>query len=401
MATTAILNWAVSPFSTPAEIAATKQPGGWLQLTQAAQHPDRGSIESTNAFDTANNIIHLEFDYLSWGGNGGQGAAIYLFDTNVAGAGTGGIGGVGLGYVKMVGAYIGIGLDESSSFTLINPGTMTENSRDVSTGSSVTVRGSQARNYAQDSVNNLPASPPLFYNAAQHATRDAAIAAGGVKRVIVTFTPNTPLPGYTVTLSINGVVFLDNFNYPHAAPASAKLGITATNGERSSNHEIRNMRATLTRGVNLLRGVIAYIQHGTSPNTLLFNGNFLIDGDRVHLGWNGSGGWDQYPPDYLDCYLIILGGIELNTLIIYCRSDDFVQVEPSDTTTFTQHGAIDFVIDGQDANSNIFNVAAVSGNNLVMRTLTIPNERYINFWICVSKAASFGPSIVEIEGYKL
>jgi hypothetical protein len=398
MASQAISAWTISPFTTAEEIRTVKQEG-WFQLTQASQHPDRGSIESMIAFNSANKIIHLEFDYLSWGGNGGQGLAIYLFDASVAGAGTGGVGGVGLGYVKMIGAYIGVGLDESSSFTVMEPNNMTENTKDIVNGSALTIRGSQARGYARDSSYKFPASSQLF---SQSGTRKDAIAAGSLKHVSAHFKPKTPQPGFTIDFSINGQIILSNFDYPRAVPVSIKLGVVATNGDRSSNHEIRNLKAEVVDPtppvVDLFRNLPAYIG---SPG-FEFPCPFLTDGDRTHRGWDGSGPWDNLPvPDHLDYYIELGSPIEFNTVVVYSRQDDGAQQEPSDIMTFTQYGAIDMIVYAQDQYGNVRWLADTLGNNLVKRTFTIPQGQYSRLWVDVNHGARHGASLVAVEGHLL
>ena len=91
----------------------------------------------------------------------------------------------------------------------------------------------------------------------------------------------------------------------------------------------------------------------------------------------------------------------MNTIVMYCRQDDAGQQEPTDTTTFTQHGAIDFKVFVQDEHRNIFEVAEVAGNNLVRRTFSVSTAYYEAAWIEVAHAASKGASIVEIQGFKL
>ena len=402
-----IAPWKLLPVPTPFDIVTLAKQEKWLQLTQANQRPDKGWVESENAFASAGKIIRLEFDYISWGGNGGKGLSIYLFDAGVAKAGTGGIGGVGLGYIKMIGAYVGIGLDETAGFTLMDPNTMTENTTDVvGAGSFVTIRGTQIRNYYPDARYPVR-SFSLFSSAAQYKTRREAIAAGGVKHVTVIFSPQLPKFGYTIDLLINGAPVFSKFDYPYAAPASMKIGVAATNGpDTSSNHEIRNFRADVSDvkpppPVDLFRSNIfnAYIQH--HGELQFFKTPILTDGDRVHRGWDGSGDWDKYPGEYLDYHLEFQNYPQVNTIVTCCRQDDALQQEPTDTTTFTQHGAIDFSILGQDVYLNTFHIASVSGNNLVKRTFTVPKVPYSNVWVQVDHAASHGASIVNIEGYDL
>lgn len=221
---------------------------GWLGLTRAEEFTSTANIQSKRTFSPTD-TVKVEFDYISWGGSnvGADGLAIYLFDAGVPNAGTGGHHYSALGYCRIAGGYIGIGLDEYGNFSQscegVPDGVMTPNS--------ATLRGPQTANYR--ALQNFPIAEALDCEGAKCQTRQQAIdpANGGVKRVAATLTPKKSGSGYTVDLSINGKTIIASADYPYAAPASMKLGISASNGSYSNNHEIRNL--TIGTGPRMCR----------------------------------------------------------------------------------------------------------------------------------------------------
>jgi len=407
MANQSISAWTILPFNTAEEFNLFKNEG-WAQLTQASQNPDKGTFESKDSFNLAGRDIHLEFEYLSWGGTGGQGLVIYLFDATAPGAGSGGIGGVGLSYVKMVGAYMGIGLDDAGNFSIMPIGDMAENAKDAPSvlGNVVTVRGSQARNYASNGIYPLPASIPLTYNLAQYATRQQVIDAGGLRYVALRLVAHKNQAGFAAYLRITGKggALTKDFDYPYAAPSSLKLGLAATNGgARSSNHEVRNVKAALldpspdipqSSGRNLLLNALASIE--ASKNIRPYP--FLTNGDRVHAGTWGA----ELDRAFLFYHFDFGAPVEINTLVIYSRQDDGTEREPSDSATFSQHGTISFGIYGEiDNRPGALTLGMIFDNDLVKRTITFPRTTLRKFQIGVIQAASTGSSINEVEAYNL
>ena len=167
---------------------------------------------------------------------------------------------------------------------------------------------------------------------------------------------------------------------------------------------------------HLLKNVPSYIM---TTRNLIYYCPQLNDGDAVHAGWDGSGSWGKELTGPL-AYAIDLsgggcvdsngpcaapagtGGVEMNTIMVFSRQDDGTQKEPSDTTTFTQHGPINFdVIAQPDGTTDWVVIGRVYGNNLVRRVFSFPAARYSQVQARVDLAASDGPSIVQLEAYKL
>lgn len=219
------------------------QPDGteWLRLTTSHRYM-MGAIQSTKTYSPTQ-ILKVEFDYVSWGGQpGGDGISLYLFDANAANAGTGGKGGGGLGYCGLAGAYVGIGLDEVGVFS----STWCENGRmeRFATPNGISIRGSQESGYAF--LSHFPHSPSLDCEYATCRTLQQTLDAGSLQRVVAHLAPKKSGSGYTINMSINGAVKLKNFDYSHPAPALMKLGIAGATGDYTNNHEIRNLQVTAT-----------------------------------------------------------------------------------------------------------------------------------------------------------
>lgn len=208
----------------------------WMSLTRADEYRSTAFVQSKRTYGS-NEIIAVEFEYISWGGvaPGADGLAIYLFDAAVPSAGGNGNSYSALGYCNIAGGYIGIGLDEYGNFAQSCEGVVDG----VRTPDSVSIRGSQSRGYSL--VKSFAIDGTLSCNATRCTTRDRSIARG-THHVRAYLIPKKSDVGYTVNLSINGKMIISGFDYPHAAPSSMKLGISASNGSYGNNHEIRNLR---------------------------------------------------------------------------------------------------------------------------------------------------------------
>jgi hypothetical protein len=223
-------DWTFSP-------GAVQVDAEWLSLTRAEQGTSTGNVQSTKSYSPSE-IIKIEFDYVSWGGvgNGADGLAIYLFDAVVPDAGTGGYWYSALGYCRIAGGYIGIGLDEYGNFSQSCEGPADGGQL----ANSATIRGSQAAKYGI--VKNFPIADPLDCEGEKCKTRDEAIVATGIKHVLAYLVPKGNGIGYSVNLAINGKMIISGADYPYAAPAHVKIGVSASNGTYANNHEIRNLQ---------------------------------------------------------------------------------------------------------------------------------------------------------------
>jgi hypothetical protein len=126
----------------------------------------------------------------------------------------------------------------------------------------------------------------------------------------------------------------------------------------------------------------------------------LIDGDRTHRGWNGSGPWgDASQVSGICSYRLGLPETaELNTIVVYFRQDDGTEEEPTESTVFTQHGLINFDVIGLENDQELWPpIEKVVGNGKVKRTFNFPRRRFTAIEIVGHTAAGTGPAVVEIE----
>jgi FG-GAP-like repeat len=195
--------------------------------------------------------LSIEFDFASYGGSGADGITFFLADGNSTPTLSGAPGG-SLGYATsrysdhpgLVGGYIGIGYDEFGGFS--DPG----NSAPGGPGNrpdSISLRGSAQNQYKYlTGTSTLPSS---IDNPAPNANRT-----NSTRRTKIDLTASGSL---SVSIDLNndqdysdpGELAIQNYsliatNGP--LPNSIKLGFTASNGDQTNIHEIRN----LTVGTN-------------------------------------------------------------------------------------------------------------------------------------------------------
>lgn len=375
----------------------------WYRLSEDTQNNQNGNIQLLNAFPSAGTNIEFEFDLVNWGGDGFfDGWAVYLFDANAPGAGTGGGKGGGMGYVDLKGAYVGIGMDSYGGF---NQWVRTGTGVNPLLKNNVTVRGSQARDYAREATFELKKQL-----SSRTSTRQEAIDVGSVKHVKLTWVARRERPGYSIDMSINGEAVFETLDYPYAAPASMKIGVSATTGGGRVNQEFKNVQVNFSKlpPKNLALGAEAkiFVKNVMYP----FPAPFLTDGDRVHADWTNSGYWSGklgthatesgYMLDFLST------PIEINSVTVYFFQGEKKQVEPSDTTFFTYDGATSFELRLFDG-TNWADVASVTHNLLAKKSFNFPTQRV--FAVNVRVQYTNGkhadqriyPAVTEIEAFKL
>lgn len=220
---------------------------GWLRLTEPV-NDTAGFAYYDSAFDISQGAV-IQYDYVTWGGNGADGYSIYLFDATYSFS-VGASGG-SLGYAQktvaplnpgLSGGYIGIGVDEFGNYS--NP---TEG-RIGGTGSvpnAVAVRGPwnhPSGNYYY--LGGNAAGTPLAFSG--QAFRPGQ-SSSQYRKVVIYLTPMTA-PNY---LQIDVYVQF-GYNQPltpvitglytgRAIPASVKVGYAASTGGQTNYHEIRNL----------------------------------------------------------------------------------------------------------------------------------------------------------------
>lgn len=380
---------------------AVQMESDWLSLTRSNEHQTTSHIQSKKTY-APGQVIHVEFDYVSWGDKdrGADGLSLYLFDAGVPNAGTGGAPGGGLGYCRQVGAYLGIGFDEYGTFA----SSWCENGRRdrVPSTDTVTIRGSQAGGYKSAGV--FPIKEGGLACKAKCGTRQQAIDTVGIKHIVADLIPKNSGPGYNVNVAIDGKMIVSGVNYPFPAPAAMKIGIAAANGDYTQHHEIRNLQAGIVGEdcppdgppegpVNLAKGVPAFLTtyKGAFPYLL------LNDGDRMQKGYDGAGPWGKIgsPTAY---GLDFPSSTAMNTIVIYFQSGDGSDKEPSDSTEFINYPAVAMRLDVSEDNAKTWTtLLRVPHSKLAKQTVTLKESKRLTNLLVVVEGGTPGPVGVELE----
>jgi uncharacterized repeat protein (TIGR01451 family) len=226
---------------------------GWLRLSTNSNNQQGLALYTGGSFPSSQGVI-VEFDYVNWGGNGADGTTFFLYDATgtMVGAQPGG----SLGYCGGNGGYLGIGLDEFGNFSGSQPGVVggcpANSSSPGSQADRVVLRGPLSDNnrwLASGAVSGGIDTPSVT----ARPTGD---------RLRVALLPNTPSPGYTVTVSLGldgttPTVLLNNVNFPYTAPADLRMGYAGSTGGLNNIHEVRNFIASVPANVGITKTVSA------------------------------------------------------------------------------------------------------------------------------------------------
>jgi hypothetical protein len=125
------------------------------------------------------------------------------------------------------------------------------------------------------------------------------------------------------------------------------------------------------------------------------------DGLRAGINWKNGGGWrDATPGVYPDWVQINFSGTKtIDRVIVFTlQDDDSNPIEPTQSLTFSQSGIQDFSVQGWNGSAWV-TLAAVSGNNLVSRSVTFPAFTTDRIRVRVTKALDTYSRITEIEAW--
>ncbi|MBW4522523.1 MAG: DUF4347 domain-containing protein [Scytolyngbya sp. HA4215-MV1] len=214
---------------------------GFLRLTDNSTN--QGGFVIYNQPFTASGGLTISFEIFQYGGTGADGISFFLVDGN-SNPTQAGLSGGGLGYVDIVGGYLGIGFDAFGNFSSPTLGGQTSVSRGGpgNRPDSVAVRGGQATNYGF--LTGQPLSSALDVTAANGGNRTNS-------RHLVQINL-TQAGALSVQIDLNqdndfadaGEQPITNFNVATvngALPATFKLGFAASTGSSTNIHEIRSL----------------------------------------------------------------------------------------------------------------------------------------------------------------
>lgn len=228
---------------------------GRLRLTNATQNVSTAA-SLLRIFPGANNKIVVEFDYLGYGGNGADGIAITLSDSNVNPV-PGGFGG-SLGYAQrsgingFAGGWLGVGIDEFGNYSNPTegrsggPGSRVDAVALRGSGSGQTgynyLRGTNTLSPGIDISGNTPGPNHRYRITVDHRSGIASGAQISVER-------NTGSGWVSIIAPFD--IFVQNPSQV-AVPESFRLSITASTGGNTNIHEIDNFSVCATKVNNIV-----------------------------------------------------------------------------------------------------------------------------------------------------
>ena len=283
-------------------------------------------------------------------------------------------------------------------------------------------------NYGGDANNSASASAPLsqIVNNPTGTTSTTALSSSAnpsVAGVSVTFTATVSGTSPTGTVNFkdgaasltgcaaNALVGSGNIRTATCTTNSLAVGnhsITATYAGDATNNG--STSAGLTQVVNSGGGVnVALAANGgvASASSTYVGPGYAFpvaavnNGDRAGLNWGNGGGWnDATANTFPDWVQINFNGTQtINQVIVYTLQDNFTSpVDPPATLTFTQYGVTDFQVQGWNGAAWV-TLGAVSGNNLVKRTVSFAAFSTNRIRINITGALASYSRITEIEAW--
>ncbi len=127
----------------------------------------------------------------------------------------------------------------------------------------------------------------------------------------------------------------------------------------------------------------------------------IINNIRTGANWGVSGGWnDNTPNTWPDWVQINFAGSKtINRVVVYTVQDNYANpVEPTDTMTFSLYGITAFTVQGWNGSAWV-NLASVSGNNLVKRTVNFSAYTTDRIRISVTGGLASYSRITEVEAW--
>jgi hypothetical protein len=127
----------------------------------------------------------------------------------------------------------------------------------------------------------------------------------------------------------------------------------------------------------------------------------IINNIRTGANWGVSGGWnDNTPNTWPDWAQINFNGSKtINRVVVYTLQDNYTNpVEPTDTMTFSLYGITAFTVQGWNGSAWV-NLASVSGNNLVKRTVNFSAYTTDRIRISITGGLASYSRITEVEAW--
>ncbi len=128
----------------------------------------------------------------------------------------------------------------------------------------------------------------------------------------------------------------------------------------------------------------------------------INNGDRAGLNWGNGGGWNDATfnvwPDWVQ--INFSGPQTIDHVIVYTLQDNYANpVDPPDNLTFTLYGVTAFQVQGWSGSAWVNLGAAVSGNNLVKRTVAFPAYTTSRIRVYITNALDGFSRLTEVEAW--
>ena len=280
--------------------------------------------------------------------------------------------------------------------------------------------------YAGDTGNNTSTSSALsqVVNAAAPVATTTTLASS--------LNPSTVGASVTFTASVTGVLptgnvaFRDGANNITGCSAVAltgagntKTAACTTSTLTQATHSITavyagdaaNLTSTssaLSQVVNAAGGAstnVARASNGGVASASSFISGFspagAINGELTGTSWGAEAGWNDSTPNVLPDWLQVNfnGQKTINKVVVYSLQDNFGNPSaPTDTMTFGLYGLAAFEVQTWNGNAWV-NVASVTGNNLVKRTVNFAATTTDRIRVNVTNALGGYSRVVEVEAW--
>ena len=202
--------------------------------------------------------------------------------------------------------------------------------------------------------------------------------------------------------------------------ASSKIATCSTSSLSVGTHSIvaaytgdpansGSTSPTLSQGVSATGSInVALAGNGATTlasSTYQGSNNFAVSGindnERAGVNWGQGGGWNGANANGVDWAQITFNGSKtIDHVVVYTVQDNYQNpVEPTDTLTFSRYGLIDFTVQGWNGSSWVTLGSAVTGNNLVKRTVNFAPFTTTQIRISITRTADGYCRITEVEAW--